>query len=892
MPDSRAALTLPPPAPPQDPAAVAIVVIVPAWNQPGLLPEALASVLAQAGAPPVAAVVVDDGCPSPSTAAVALQYAAAHPGRVCLLRQRNQGLSAARNTGIEFALAAFPNAGAVFFLDADNRLLPGFLARAWAALRAAPAEVGWLYPDVDDFGAAANYATGGEFSLLHLLVQNYCEAGSLVRRALLEQGLRFDTATMRAGFEDWDFWLQAARAGFRGQHLPDAGFLYRRRPESMLTAAERQRDHLLRLLRERHAPLLRPAALLRLEAAEAPRFAVFTVDDPAVGLCLDPGQVQRLAPAAMRARLVQAGRTPGAVHAPAICVFAEAGALGLLRRHGLLAMLLWWAERLLRDHDMVALDLAAAEAAELRFELRQDPAAAIATAPVLLLGSERLLRFAAEPLSPAVASLDGEVPLPRIARLRLTLPGAVPAASAATLRLLQAEIAALGRLQAATAGLPGPWRTDWRSKRGGMAMEARAAIGLGATLPRLPAPGKRDIGFLLPLFSFAGVEKVLLRQAQVLRARGWRTHLVVAGALRMDWGPEVGASFDSVTLFQGLGEQWLEYDAGYFGITTSHMDRDAAAADALGVLAGCDAVVNTHAMGCHALAASLRRLGVRVFGGLHLVERTRWDEPLGNPHSLAAYEHAYDGLLVISDALRAWCIGHGIPRDKLLLVRNAPGYAADPARVAAARAARPAREGPLRVLFIGRLDPQKGIDRLAAMIAATRGPAVAWRVVGREVLSDGTRPLLEVAVEPPVQDPAALDALYAWADLLVLPSRFEGVPLVILEAQRMGCAVAATEVGAVAEIVTDGTDGVLVPAELAEEAIIARFIEAIQGMAADRAGLRAMGAAAAARAAALDWETGMQEFLARLDALVPAPEAAAPPVIDDRAMHAPAWIAP
>ena len=85
-------------------------------------------------------------------------------------------------------------------------------------------------------------------------------------------------------------------------------------------------------------------------------------------------------------------------------------------------------------------------------------------------------------------------------------------------------------------------------------MEARAAIGLGATLPILPEAGKRDIGFLLPLFAFAGLEKVVMRQAQVLRARGWRTHLVVAGALRMDWGPEIAECFDSVTLFQGLGE--------------------------------------------------------------------------------------------------------------------------------------------------------------------------------------------------------------------------------------------------------------------------------------------------------------------------------------------------
>jgi hypothetical protein len=888
LPDALPVLGTLPRAVPQDPAAVAIAVIIPAWRQPGLLPEALASVLAQLGAPPVAAVVVDDGCPSPSTAAVALQYAAAQPGRVFLLRQRNRGLSAARNTGIEFALAAFPNARALFFLDADNRLLPAFLARAWAAMQAAPLGIGWFYPDIDEFGAAQNCACGGEFSLLQLIVQNYCEAGSLVRREVFATGLRFDTTTMRAGFEDWDFWLQAARAGFRGQHLPAAGFLYRRRPESMLSAAERQRDHLLRLLRARHAPLLAPRALAALEAAEAPRFALFEVDRPGVALFVDPAQVETVEAPAFRRRLVAAGQAPGAVHAPAICLFAEAEPLALLRDQRLCPGLLWWAERLLRDHDMVALEIAAAGRAELAFEQSRDSDAAIAGSGILLLGHERLMRFAADPLSPEVVSLDGEMPLPRIARLRLSLPGPVPAAGAGALRLLQAEVAALAKLRAASAGLPGPWRIDWRGKRSGMAMEARAAIGLGATLPILPVAGRRDIGFLLPLFAFAGLEKVVMRQAQVLRARGWRTHLVVAGALRMDWGPELAECFDSVTLFQGLGEDRLEFDTGYFGGTTSRMGGDPGGADALGVLAHCDAVINTHAVGCHALVAPLRRLGVKIFGALHLVERTPWDEPHGNPHMLAAYEHAYDGVLVISDALRRWCIGQGLPRDKIFLVRNAPGYATAPGRVAEALAARATRDGPLRVLFLGRLDAQKGIDRLAAMIAATRGAEVTWRVVGREVLGDGARPLLEV--EPPVQDPAALDALYAWADLLVLPSRFEGVPLVILEAQRMGCAVAATDVGAVAEIVADGADGVLVPADLEEEATIDRFTRTIHRLAADRAALRAMGAAAASRAAALDWETCMQDVLARLDQLVPG--AVPVPVIEDAAMHAPAWVAP
>ena len=91
-----------------------------------------------------------------------------------------------------------------------------------------------------------------------------------------------------------------------------------------------------------------------------------------------------------------------------------------------------------------------------------------------------------------------------------------------------------------------------------MAAAARAAIGLGATLPRLPAAGRRDIGFLLPLFAFAGLEKVVMRPGAVLRARGWRTHLVVAGALRIDWRPELAEASTASPLFAGLGEDRLD----------------------------------------------------------------------------------------------------------------------------------------------------------------------------------------------------------------------------------------------------------------------------------------------------------------------------------------------
>src|SRR3712207_5607784 len=288
------------------PDEIAIAVIIPAYRQPGLLAEAIRSVLTQEGGPPAAAVVVDDGCPDPDTPRTARAMAAAHPGRVFALRRANGGLSAARNTGIDFALAAFPALRALFCLDADNRLHPRFLFRAFAALEAAPPEVGWLYPDIDEIGRPQNFSTGGDFSLLMLLAEDYCDAGSLMRRELVDRGLRFDER-VRADFEDWDFWLRAAGVGFVGRHRPGTGFLYRRRPESMLSEAERRRPVLLRDLHAKHARLLRPQRLLELEAAEAPRYALFSPERPGMRLVLDPARA-RLGPQPVLPGRVEAGR--------------------------------------------------------------------------------------------------------------------------------------------------------------------------------------------------------------------------------------------------------------------------------------------------------------------------------------------------------------------------------------------------------------------------------------------------------------------------------------------------------------------------------------------------------------------------------------------------------
>ena len=74
----------------------------------------------------------------------------------------------------------------------------------------------------------------------------------------------------------------------------------------------------------------------------------------------------------------------------------------------------------------------------------------------------------------------------------------------------------------------------------------------------------------------------------------------------------------------------------------------------------------------------------------------------------------------------------------------------------------------------------------------------------------------------------AMPDLYAAADFVVLPSRVEGLPSVLLEAYAARRAVVATAAGGVPEALTDGSEGLLVPV-----GEIAALSAAVAGLAAD-----------------------------------------------------------
>ncbi len=122
------------------------------------------------------------------------------------------------------------------------------------------------------------------------------------------------------------------------------------------------------------------------------------------------------------------------------------------------------------------------------------------------------------------------------------------------------------------------------------------------------------------------------------------------------------------------------------------------------------------------------------------------------------------------------------------------------------------------VLFVGRLAPIKGIDRLLRAMTCLR-PLKPIRLViigGDDHHTPESQDLQRLALELGVQDAVVflgrveheeLPPYYCAADVVVLPSHYETFGLVALEALASGTPVVATPVGAMETILREGETG-------------------------------------------------------------------------------------
>ncbi|MEU8082175.1 glycosyltransferase family 4 protein [Micromonospora sp. NPDC049101] len=283
---------------------------------------------------------------------------------------------------------------------------------------------------------------------------------------------------------------------------------------------------------------------------------------------------------------------------------------------------------------------------------------------------------------------------------------------------------------------------------------------------------------------------------------GRTVHVVLPGDIDDPATPSGGNTYDR-RVCAGLGERgWAVYEHAVPGAWPSPEPADRAAL--AGVLASApdDAVVLLDGLVASAvpdlLAPHARRLRLVVL--VHM--------PLGDEVEGRALAAARAVVTTSEWTRRRLLLRHPLRPDRVRVAR--PGVTSAP----------PVPPGPTagnRLLCVAAVTHHKGHDVLVD--ALTVLPEVPWTLVCAGTLTRepelvhrlrdqlaGAGLADRVRLAGPLTG-AALDAAYAAADLLVLPSRAETYGMVVTEALARGLPVLATEVGGLPEALGRGADG-------------------------------------------------------------------------------------
>jgi glycosyltransferase involved in cell wall biosynthesis len=229
----------------------AVSVVVPCYNGGRFIDQLLATLAAQIFRD-FEIIIVDDGSGEETR-----QKLARLDPSITVLHQANQGPGAARNTGFRAARADF-----VLPLDCDDTLEPNHLEETVAALRAAPADVGFVFTHLRAVGAIQRIFPR-KFNRFEILFSNKLPSCILMRKSVWETLGGYDES-MRDGYEDWDFNIRMAAAGYRAIEIPKALYVYRVSDEGMLLSHCSSRHAAIwRSIREKNERLYRLPEILK-----------------------------------------------------------------------------------------------------------------------------------------------------------------------------------------------------------------------------------------------------------------------------------------------------------------------------------------------------------------------------------------------------------------------------------------------------------------------------------------------------------------------------------------------------------------------------------------------------------------------------------------------------
>jgi glycosyltransferase involved in cell wall biosynthesis len=167
-------------------------------------------------------------------------------------------------------------------------------------------------------------------------------------------------------------------------------------------------------------------------------------------------------------------------------------------------------------------------------------------------------------------------------------------------------------------------------------------------------------------------------------------------------------------------------------------------------------------------------------------------------------------LIAPTEFVQRWYAAHGVPEEKIVVL--APGLDNS---MLPPQPPRPA-DDTVRFAYIGGLSWQKGVHVLVEAFSGVQGEAELW-VAGDESFDPAYVSRLKALATPNVRFLGRLDRKGVWetltqVDVVVVPSLwYETFSFLISEAFAAGLPVLASRLGALADRVRDGVDGLLLP---------------------------------------------------------------------------------
>lgn len=228
-----------------------ISVIIPTYNRQELVVAALQSVLAQT-ITGFEIIIVDDGSTDQTE-----QRLQPYLDRIRYVKQANQGVAAARNTGIRHAQGEL-----LCFLDSDDLWLPTKLEKQldWASAHPEYALIATEIQGIDAAGRPTGARKTDMYQIQNglvaekLLFGNWIQTSTvMVRRAALERAGGFDEDVGQFG-EDWLLWMRIA-AESPIYFLPEPLAAYRFHNERLSTRQSSQQFRSLMLCLEKLSAL-------------------------------------------------------------------------------------------------------------------------------------------------------------------------------------------------------------------------------------------------------------------------------------------------------------------------------------------------------------------------------------------------------------------------------------------------------------------------------------------------------------------------------------------------------------------------------------------------------------------------------------------------------------